>query len=151
MLRSELNDALKVAVKAKEQIAVTTLRLILAALKDRDIAARGKGNCDGIEDTEILEMLQKMVRQRREAIELYRQGDRQELVEKEAKEIDVIERFLPQPLGEAEMTGAIGEIMSELEAKSLKDMGRVMGALKERFPGRMDFGKASAIVKERLA
>lgn len=151
MLRSELNDALKTALKAKEQIAVTTLRLILAALKDRDIAARGKGNCDGIVEEEILEMLQKMVRQRRDAMDLYRQGGRPELVEKEAKEIEVIERFLPKRLGEAEMKGAIGEIMTELEAKSIKDMGRVMGALKERFAGRMDFGKASAIVKERLA
>ncbi len=151
MLRSELNDALKTALKAKEQIAVTTLRLILAALKDRDIAARGKGNCDGIVEEEILEMLQKMVRQRRDAMDLYRQGGRPELVEKEAKEIEVIERFLPKRLGEAEMNGAIGEIMTELEASSIKDMGRVMGALKERFAGRMDFGKASAIVKERLA
>ena len=151
MLRSELNEALKLSVKAKDQSAVSTLRLILAALKDRDIAARSKGNCDGIVEDEILEMLQKMVRQRRDSIELYDQGGRPELAEKERREIDVIQRFLPQPLGESEIQGAVGEVITELEATNLKDMGRVMGALKERFAGRMDFGKASALVKERLA
>ena len=151
MLRSELSDSLKDALKAKEQHAVSTLRLILAALKDRDIAARSKGNCDGIPEEEILEMLQKMIRQRRDSIELYKQGKREELADKEAKEIEVIERFLPQPLAEEEMQGAIREVMGELDAKSIKDMGKVMAALKERFSGRMDFGRASAIVKEKLA
>ncbi len=151
MLRTELNEALKQSLKAKDSSAVSTLRLILAALKDRDIAARGKGNCDGIVEDEILEMLQKMVRQRRDSIELYDQGGRPELAEKERREIEVIQRFLPQPLGEAEMQGAIGEVIAELDASTIKDMGRVMGALKERFAGRMDFGRASAVVKERLA
>ncbi len=151
MLRTELNDALKVGLKAKEQTAVATLRLILAALKDRDIAARGKGNCDGIEEDEILEMLQKMVRQRRDSIELYDQGGRPELAEKERQEIEVIQRFLPKPLAEDELQGAVGDVISELDAKTIKDMGRVMGTLKERFAGRMDFGKASSLVKERLA
>ena len=151
MLRNELNDALKVAMKGQDKCAVSTLRLILAALKDRDIAARGKGNGDGVGEDEILEMLQKMVRQRRESIELYQQGGRDELVEREQREIEVIETFLPQPLGEAEMTGVIREVIGELQATTIKDMGRVMGALKERFPGRMDFGRASAIVKQKLA
>ena len=151
MLRSELNDALKTAVKAQDQTATSTLRLILAALKDRDIAARSKGNCDGVAEDEILEMLQKMVRQRRESAELYKQGGRDELVEKEHNEIGVIERFLPQPLGEAEINGAVGEAMAETGAATIKDMGKVMSLLKERFPGRMDFGKVSAMVKERLA
>lgn len=150
MLRNRLNDALKDAMKAKEQVAVSTLRLILAALKDRDICVRGNGNQDGISDDQILEMLQKMVRQRRESIEQYTKGGRPELAEREAAEIDVIERFLPKPLDETGMRGAIEEVIGELDAKTIKDMGRVMGALKERYPGRMDFGKASAIVKQAL-
>lgn len=150
MLRNRLNDALKDAMKAKEQLAVSTLRLILAALKDRDICVRGNGNQDGISDDQILEMLQKMVRQRRESIEQYTKGGRPELAEREAAEIAVIERFLPQPLDETGMRGAIEEVIGELDAKTIKDMGRVMGALKERYPGRMDFGKASAIVKQAL-
>lgn len=150
MLRNRLNDALKDAMKAKEQVAVSTLRLILAALKDRDICVRGNGNQDGIGDDQILEMLQKMVRQRRESIEQYTKGGRPELAEREAAEIDVIERFLPKPLDETGMRGAIEEVIGELDAKTIKDMGRVMGALKERYPGRMDFGKASAIVKQAL-
>ena len=151
MLRSELNDALKQSLKAKESSAVSTLRLILAALKDRDIAARGNGNCDGIGEDEILEMLHKMVRQRRDSIDLYEQGGRPELAEKEQREIELIQRFLPKPLGEEEIKGAVGDVISELDATTIKDMGRVMGALKARFAGRMDFGKASAMVKQRLA
>lgn len=151
MLRSRLNDALKDAMKLKDTLAVSTLRLILAALKDRDIAARGKGNNDGITEDEVLEMLQKMVRQRRDSIEMYTKGGRDELAEREANEIVVIERFLPQSLGEAEMRAAIDAVIAELNAASIKDMGRVMAELKQRFAGQMDFGKASAIVKEILA
>lgn len=151
MLRSRLNDALKVAMKSKDTLAVSTLRLILAALKDRDIAARGKGNTDGISEDEVLEMLQKMVRQRRDSIEMYTKGGRDELAEREANEIVVIEGFLPQSLGEAEMRAAIDAVIAELNAASIKDMGRVMAELKQRFAGQMDFGKASAIVKEILA
>ncbi len=150
MFRTQLSDALKQAMLAKEVRAVSTLRLILAALKDRDIAARGKGVSDGIDDDEILELLQKMVRQRRDSIELYEKGDRQDLADKEAEEIEIIGRFLPQQLGEAEVRGAVKEVIEELEAGTIKDMGRVMGALKQRYAGRMDFGKASALVKERL-
>lgn len=151
MFRTELNDALKVAMKAKDKCAVSTLRLILAALKDRDIAARSKGTTDGIGMDEIMEMLHKMVRQRKEAIEAYNKGGREELADKEAEEIEVIKRFLPKQLGESEIRGAVAEVIGELEASSIKDMGRVMGALKERYAGRMDFGQASAQVKERLA
>jgi hypothetical protein len=151
MFRTELNDALKVAMKARDKCAVSTLRLILAALKDRDIAARSKGTTDGIGMDEILEMLHKMVRQRKEAIEAYRKGGREELADQEAEEIEVIQRFLPKQLGESEIRGAVDEVIGELEASSIKDMGRVMGALKERYAGRMDFGQASAQVKERLA
>lgn len=151
MLRTRLNDDLKHALKAGEKCEVATLRLILAALKDRDIAERGKGNCDGVGEEEILEMLQKMVRQRRDSIELYEKGGRDDLVDKEQNEIEVIERFLPKQLGPKEMEGAVGEVIGELDAHSIKDMGRVMGTLKERFAGRMDFSKASILVKERLA
>ncbi len=151
MFRSQLSDALKDAMRAKEACAVSTLRLILAALKDRDIAARGKGNSDGIGEGEILDLLQKMVRQRHEAIELYRKGARQDLVDRETAEIEVIQRFLPKQMDEAEVRSAVQEVIAELEAATIKDMGRVMGALKERYAGRMDFVKASALVKAQLA
>ena len=150
MLRARLNDDLKIALKAKEKLAVATLRLILAALKDRDIAARGKGNCDGVGEDEILELLQKMVRQRRDSIELFEKGERQDLADREAAEIVVIQRFLPKQMDEAEIGAAVQEVIGELGAATIKDMGRVMGALKQRYAGRMDFGKASALVKERL-
>jgi uncharacterized protein YqeY len=151
MFRTELNDSLKIAMKAKDSCAVSTLRLILAALKDRDIAARTKGKGEGIADAEILDMLQKMVRQRRDSIEMYNKGAREDLAEKEAAEIEVIGRFLPKQLGAQELQGAVAGVIDELEASTIKDMGRVMGALKERYAGRMDFTKASALVKERLA
>ena len=151
MFRSQLSDALKDAMRAKEACAVSTLRLILAALKDRDIAARGKGNSDGIGEGEILDLLQKMVRQRHEAIELYRKGARQDLVDRETAEIEVIRRFLPKQMDDAEVQGAVQEVLAEFEAATIKDMGRVMGALKERYAGRMDFAKASALVKAQLA
>lgn len=150
MLRSRLNDALKDAMKAKETRAVSTLRLILAALKDRDIAERTKGNGDGLSDDAILEMLQKMVRQRQESIEMYTKGGRPDLARQESEEIEVIERFLPKQMDEADMRAAIEGVIRELNATSVKDMGRVMAALKQRYPGRMDFGKASGIVKEAL-
>ncbi len=151
MLRSEINDALKQALRDKDQQALGTVRLIMAALKDRDIAARGAGNADGIAEDEILEMLQKMVKQRREAIDLYAKGGRSDLVDKEQAEIAVIERFLPQQMDEAETEQAVDGMIAELEAGSIKDMGRVMGALKERYAGRMDFGRASALAKRKLA
>jgi uncharacterized protein YqeY len=150
VLRARLNEDLKQALKAKDQIAVSTLRLILAALKDRDIAARGKGNCDGIAEDEILELLQKMVRQRRESIETYENAGREELADREAGEIEVITRFLPQPLDETEMAHVIEEVIKEVEASSIKEMGKVIGALKQRYAGRMDFARASQMVKERL-
>jgi len=150
MLRERLRDALKQAMKAKNQRAVSTLRLILAALKDRDIAARGRGVMDGIGEPEIIEMMQKMVRQRHESIELYQRGGRPELAQQEADEIAIIEGYLPKQLDEAEAIQAVDAVVAELGATNLKDMGRVMAALKERFGGRMDFGKAGARVKQKL-
>ena len=150
MLRSELSEALRAAMKAREVHTVSTVRLILAALKDRDIAARGKGNLEGIGDDEIRLMLQSMIKQRRESVALYEKGGRLELAEQEADEIGIIERFLPTQLGEDEMVAAIASAIAEIDAKSLKDMGRAMAALKQKYAGRMDFAKASAMVKARL-
>jgi len=150
MIRTELSDALKTSMKAKEAVAVSTLRLIRAALKDRDIAARSKGNNDGINDDEILSLLQSMIKQRRDSIEAYEKGGRMELAQQEAEEISIIERFLPAQMSEDDIGGAVDAIVAELEATTLKDMGKVMGALKERFAGQMDFGKASAAVKAKL-
>ena len=149
-MRTELNDALKSAMKVKDALATSTLRLIQAALKDRDIAARSKGNTDGIDDDEILGLLQSMIKQRRESIEAYKKGGRMELAEQEAGEIAIIERFLPKQMTADEIAAAVDGVIAEFEATTLKDMGKVMGALKERFPGRMDFSKASAQVKEKL-
>jgi len=150
MFRTRLNEALKTAMKAKDKRATSTLRLILAALKDRDIAARSRGKSDGVGEDEILDMLQKMVRQRQDSIEIYQKGDRPDLVEKEQGEIEVIESFLPKQLSDDETLAAVEAVIGELEASSIKDMGRVMGELKSRFAGRMDFGKASGLVKARL-
>ena len=151
MLRTRLSDALKAAMKEKDRRSVSTLRLILAALKDRDIAARSKGNQDGVSDDEVLGLLQSMIKQRRESIGFYEQGGRMELAQGEAEEISVIEKFLPEQMSEEEMATVITGVVGEVGAKSLKDMGKVMTALKEQFAGQMDFGKASAIVKERLS
>lgn len=151
MLRTRLTDTLKQAMLAKETRTVSTVRLILAALKDRDIAARGKGNSEGIGEADILQMLGGMVRQRQESIALYEQGNRPELARQEAEEIDVIRRFLPPQLGDEAMAKAIEGVIGDLGAAGLKDMGRVMAALRERHGGEMDFGKASAMVKTRLS
>ena len=151
MLRARLNEELKQALKAKESLAVSTLRLILAALKERDIAARSTGNCDGIGEEEILDLLQKMVKQRLDSIEAYRKGGRKDLVDREAGEIEVIKRFLPKELDPAEATEAVESTIAELQANSIKDMGKVIGTLKQRYAGRMDFAQASRMVKERLA
>lgn len=151
-MREGLQEALKTALKAKEKRAVATLRLILAALKDRDIAVRTKdGNQDGIDNNEILKMLQTMIKQRRDSIELYERGGRLDLAEQEAEEITVIERFLPRQMSEEETAEAVDALIAESGAESIKDMGRVMAALRERYAGRMDFAKAGAAVKARLA
>jgi uncharacterized protein YqeY len=150
MIRELLPDALKAAQKEKDERAVSTLRLIVAALKDRDIAARGKGNPDGIPDEEILHMLQTMVKQRRESISMYEKGGRLELAEQEAEEISIIERFLPEQLDAAATEAAVEKTIAELGATGLKDMGAVMGALRDNYAGQMDFGRASGIVKARL-
>ena len=150
MLRTRLSDTLKSSMKEKNERSVSTLRLILAALKDQDIAARGKGNKEGLSDDQIISLLQSMIKQRRESIKLYEQGVRMELAQREAEEIGVIEEFLPEQMSHDEMAIVITRIIGEVEAESLKDMGKAMGALKEQYAGQMDFAKASAMVKERL-
>jgi hypothetical protein len=150
MLRERLTEELKTAMKAKDQRTVSTVRMILAALKERDIAVRDKGNRDGIADPEIVELMQKLVRQRRDSIELYEKGGRPELAQQEAEEIAVIERYLPKAMDEAEATAAVAAAIAETGASTIKDMGRVMAHLKERYAGRMDFAKAGALVKQKL-
>lgn len=150
MLRPQLNDQLKTAMLAKNARVVSTIRLILAALKDRDIAARSRGVMDGIGDDEILSMLQSMIKQRRESISLYEQGGRLELAQQEQDEITIIETFLPKQMSEAESVEAIRAAIAEIGAGGIKDMGKVMAVLKERFVGRMDFTKASALTKKEL-
>jgi uncharacterized protein YqeY len=150
MLRARLDEALKTALKAKEPRRVSTLRLVLAAIKDRDIAARPEGNREGVDESEIHAILQKMIKQRGESIGLYEAGGRVELAAQEAEEIEIIHEFLPQQLSEAEVEAAARGVVEELGAAGLKDMGRTMAALKERYTGRMDFAKASAVVKRLL-
>ena len=151
MLRERLTDALKESMRGQEKRRTTTLRLILAAIKDRDIAGREDGSRDLVGDDEVTQLLQKMVRQRRESIESFEKGGRMELADQERTEIAIIEEFLPQQMGEAEIAAAVDSVVAELGASSLKDMGKVMAALRERYPGTMDFGKASAVTKARLS
>jgi uncharacterized protein YqeY len=150
MLRARLGEELKLAMKAKDTRRTSTLRLILAALKDREIAARGDGGPGTIGDEDVLNMLATMVRQRGESIALYRQGGREDLVRQEEEEAAIISSFLPTQLGEAEIREASQEVTAEVGASGVKDMGRVMAALKERYAGRMDFAKASSVVKALL-
>ncbi|MEZ5842434.1 MAG: GatB/YqeY domain-containing protein [Hyphomicrobiaceae bacterium] len=155
-MREKINAAMKGAMKAGDKRRTSTLRLVNAAIKDRDIAARvdDSGQSTGrdkIDDTEILSLLQKMVKQRRESITTYQSAGRDDLVQQEAEEITIIEEFLPQQMSEDETKTAVETVIGEIGATGLKDMGRTMAALKERFTGRMDFSKASAIVKATLA
>jgi uncharacterized protein YqeY len=150
VIRSELNEALKVSMKAQDKCAVGTIRLILAALKDRDICARAGGNDDGVSEDEVLSLLQTMVKQRAESIRLYEEGGRLELAEQEREEVEVIRRFMPRPLDGDELDGVVKDAIREIGAKDIKDMGRTMALLKQRYPGRMDFSKASGIVREAL-
>ena len=150
-MRERLTNMLTTALKAGEKRRVATVRLILAAVKDRDIAARTEGPREGVSDDEILAILQKMVKQRRESTILYQEGGRLELAAQEEEEITIIEEFLPEQIGGAELSAAVDEIVAQSGASSLKDMGGVMAQLKERYAGRMDFAKAAGAVKSRLS
>jgi uncharacterized protein YqeY len=148
MLRERFSADLKEAIKAKDARRVSTLRLISAAIKDRDIAARTTDNVDGVSDTDILGILGKMIKQRQESARIYEEAGRLELAEQEREEIGVIQRYLPKPMSEAEAAQAIRKAIDELGATSIRDMGRIMAHLKERHTGRMDFAKAGAVIKE---
>ena len=130
---------------------VSTIRLINAAIKDKDIEARPKGILDGIDDTAILNLLMSMVKQRNESINMYKQGGRDDLAQKEQAEIDIIQLFLPKQMSEAEILSAIDEIIQQTGASSIKDMGKVMGILKDKYAGKMDFASASQLIKSKLA
>jgi uncharacterized protein YqeY len=148
MLRERFSADLKEAIKAKDARRVSTLRLISAAIKDRDIAARTTDNVEGVSDSDILGILGKMIRQRQESARIYEEAGRLELAEQERDEIGVIQRYLPKPMSEAEAAQAIRKAIDELGATSIRDMGRIMAHLKERHTGRMDFAKAGAVIKE---
>jgi len=149
-MREKINAALKEAVKAQDKRRMSTLRLISAAIKDRDIAARTNDQSDGVTETELLEILSKMIKQRRDSITMYEEAGRLELAAQEVEEIEIIEDFLPRQLAEDEIRNACESAVSDIGARSLKDMGRVMGALKGEYAGQMDFGKASAVIKGLL-
>lgn len=148
-MRAAITEALKVSLKAQDKRRTSTLRLINAAIQDRDIAHRGAGK-DPVNDEEILQILAKMVKQREESALAFEQGSRLELAEQERQEIVIIREFLPKQLGEDEVKRACRQVVDEVGAEGLRDMGRCMNALKEKFPGKMDFGKASGIVKGML-
>jgi uncharacterized protein YqeY len=151
-MREEINQAMKAAMKAGDKPRLGALRLMLAAIKDRElgIGTGGQVPTGPLSEADIVQVLQRMVKQRRDSIATYKQGNRQDLADQEAAEIAVIEEFLPKAMSEADARAAIAALVKELGATAPKDMGRVMGALKQRYAGQMDFGKASAQVKDLL-
>ena len=151
MLREKLNEAMKDAMRARDAVALGTIRLMLAKLKDVDIAARTETNREGVADDKILSMLQGMIKQRNESVTLFIQGNRPELADKEKAEIVIIERFLPQQMDEAAVEAAVREAIAASGATTIKDMGGVMAAMKAKYAGQMDFAKASAAVKKALS
>lgn len=148
-MRETINAALKEATKAQDKRRMSTLRLISAAIKDRDIAARGQGTGHAT-NTELLDLLAKMIKQREESEKIYAENARPELAKQEAEEIVIIREYLPKQLSDKESETAIEAVIAEVGASSIKDMGKVMGALKLRYAGQMDFGKAGAVVKAKL-
>ena len=151
MLRDDIKNALVDAMKNKDQEKVNTLRLVQAAIKQKDIDARMKGVTDGVDEATLLSLLQTMIKQRKESIEMYKQGNREDLVAHEQAEMDVIQSFLPKQMDEAAMTDAIKAVIAETGASSIKDMGKVMGALRAKYAGQMDFAAASGVIKSLLA
>ena len=149
-MQARINAALREAMKSKDSGRLSTLRLINAAIKDKDIALRSAGESEGVSDAEVLGILEKMVKQRRESVRAYEEGGRLDLAEREREEIDVIEEFLPRRLSRDEVRAAVDKAIRETDASSIRDMGRVIGTLKARYPGQMDFGEVGPMVKERL-
>ena len=150
-LRAEITDALKEAMRSKDKVRLSTLRLINAAIKDKDIEARGNGSTEGIGEPDVLALLGKMVKQRQESARIYEEGGRLELAEQENQEISTIEEFLPKQLSEGEVEDAIAAAIESVGAETIRDMGKVMAELKAKYTGQIDFGKAGALVKGRLS
>ena len=146
MLREDLQKALKESMLAHDAATTSAVRLIIAGQKEKDVESRGKGAKEAT-DAELMAMMQTMIKQRNESIKMYLDGNRPELADKEKAEIAVIERFLPKQMNEAEMTAAIKAVIAETGASSMKDMGKVMGALKAKYAGQLDMGKANAVIK----
>ena len=149
-LREQFNEQMKEAMKAKDQRRLSTLRMILAGLKDKDIAARTETSREGISDDDVLALLAKMIKQREESAEAFDKGGRPEMAKSEREEVDIIRTFMPKQMSADEQRAAIQKAITDVGAASMKDMGKIMAALKERYAGQMDFGKASGIVKELL-
>lgn len=149
MLRDQINDALKEAMKAKNERVVSTLRLVNSTLKNADIEARGTGK-PPLADADVLAVLQKMIKQRQESKEMYEKGGRPELAQQEGEEIAIIASYLPKQMSDDEVKAAIDGAIKEIGAAGMKDMGKVIGALKAKYSGQMDFGKASGLVKAAL-
>jgi uncharacterized protein YqeY len=150
MLREELQNSLKEAMKNRDTQTVNAVRLIIAGQKEKDVEARGKGQEKASDDV-LLSMMQSMIKQRKESIKIYEDGNRPDLAQKEQAEIDVINRFLPKQLSASEAEAAIKSVIAEVGAASIKDMGKVMAALKAKYAGQMDFGAASGIIKQLLS
>jgi len=149
MLRDDINNAVKEAMKAKEERKLSTLRMVNSSIKNADIEARGQGK-QPLSDEDILGLLQKMIKQRQESVELYDKGGRAELAAQEREEIAVISAYLPKQMSEDEVKAAIAAVITDTGAAGMKDMGKVIGALKSKYAGQMDFGKASGLVKAAL-
>ena len=150
MLRENIQNALKEAMKAKNMLEVNAVRMIIAGIKEKDVDARGKGK-ECAAEADLMSMMQTMIKQRQESAKMYRDGNRPELAEKEEKEITIINSFLPKQMSDAEVDAAIASIIKELNASSMKDMGAVMGKLREQYAGQMDFGSASGKIKAALS
>ena len=150
MLREDINNAVKVAMKAKDERTLSTLRMVNSTIKNADIEARGQGKPQ-LSDADLLAVLQKMIKQRQEAVELYDKGGRAELAAQEREEIAVISGYLPKQMSEHDVKAAVAAVIAETNAAGIKDMGKVIGALKAKYAGQMDFGKASGVVKAALS
>jgi len=150
VLRDNINNAMKDAMKARDERRVSTLRMMNAAIKNADIAARGEGK-DPLNEADLMSLFQKMIKQRQESADLYEKGGRPELAAQEKGEIAIISSYLPQQMSDVEAGAAISALLQEINAETMKDMGRAMSALRERFAGKMDFGKASGRIKELLS
>lgn len=149
--REKIQDAMKEALKNKDMERLAAIRLIVAAMKDKDVASRTDGRNDGISESDLMSMLQSMIKQRTESAKIYRENNRPELADKEDKEIAVIESFLPAQMSDDEVAKVIGDIIAAIGAAGMKDMGKVMAELKAKYAGQLDMAKAGAVIKQKLS